>query len=308
MKICSQCKRTFSDDTLNYCLDDGTVLTPLADDSNSETLLMSQPRSTAPTEPMINTRPDASVVTVVRPVTIPPTEATINTGPDRSVVTVVKPGTIPQKTGSLAWLWVAIGFGGLVLIFGGGLIALFLMMSNRQQALANVNTSDPRSTSSERTPAQSATPQRSALLDKYYKLDLGISYKQAAAVLGKEGSEISKSNISGQKMAMYNFDGDAPNSSVMLMFNNDKLWSKTQIGLSTRKNLILTRAKYDALRDGMTYNETVSVMGAEGEEKSSTAIMSINSVGYEWLGTGSSQVEATFINGQLNSKHQTGVD
>ena len=52
MKVCPRCQKTYSDDNLNFCLDDGTVLTqagsPSTQESMPETVFMNQPRPTAP--------------------------------------------------------------------------------------------------------------------------------------------------------------------------------------------------------------------------------------------------------------------
>ena len=47
MKICPTCRKTYSDDGLNFCLEDGSVLTIAANDV-PETVMMNQPRYTDP--------------------------------------------------------------------------------------------------------------------------------------------------------------------------------------------------------------------------------------------------------------------
>ena len=49
MKICPKCGKTYTDASLNFCLDDGTVLTQNQtgfDSSLPETVMISQPRPT----------------------------------------------------------------------------------------------------------------------------------------------------------------------------------------------------------------------------------------------------------------------
>lgn len=55
MKICPKCQKTYQDDALNFCLDDGAVLnqvgdTPQTDDSLPETVMISPSRTTAPNQ------------------------------------------------------------------------------------------------------------------------------------------------------------------------------------------------------------------------------------------------------------------
>jgi len=52
MKICPRCQKTYTDDNLNFCLEDGTVLTTASAASMPDTLLMSEPRPTQPQQPM----------------------------------------------------------------------------------------------------------------------------------------------------------------------------------------------------------------------------------------------------------------
>ncbi|HEX8844549.1 MAG TPA: nuclear transport factor 2 family protein [Pyrinomonadaceae bacterium] len=52
MKSCPTCQRTYADDSLSFCLEDGTALTPLAQSTQGETLLMdSTGQSTVESEP-----------------------------------------------------------------------------------------------------------------------------------------------------------------------------------------------------------------------------------------------------------------
>jgi hypothetical protein len=58
MKQCPRCKQTYSDDQLNFCLEDGELLTAFAQepplsrykDDTPPTLLMNDPRATNPTD------------------------------------------------------------------------------------------------------------------------------------------------------------------------------------------------------------------------------------------------------------------
>jgi hypothetical protein len=66
--------------------------------------------------------------------------------------------------------------------------------------------------------------------EAYAKLQTGMSYADAVAVIGSPGEELSKSEMAGYEtlaMSWKNFDG----SNAMIMFQNDKLISKAQFGL-----------------------------------------------------------------------------
>lgn len=46
MKICPSCRQTYTDDNLNFCLTDGSFLTPAASGNEPKTVFMDEPRIT----------------------------------------------------------------------------------------------------------------------------------------------------------------------------------------------------------------------------------------------------------------------
>lgn len=113
MKICPSCRRTYTDDGLNFCLDDGTVLTLSAGDP-PETVLMNQPRATSP-------------------------NPTVPSSWDQPGKHSMQP---PRKS-SKTWIWVVGILGVLVLLCGGGFVA-FLAYIGYQIETANSNRKDNR--------------------------------------------------------------------------------------------------------------------------------------------------------------------
>lgn len=61
----------------------------------------------------------------------------------------------------------------------------------------------------------------------------------------------------------------------------------------------VTRAQYEHIREGMTYQEVVEVLGAEGREVTSSEMAGITTVMYEWSNGDASSMNAMFQNGQL---------
>ena len=94
MKICPQCRKTYNDESLNFCLDDGSTLTQTAafDSSLPATVLLNQPRPTAPNQSFGNQPGEQSNWHQPRQFSSPPTAAK-------------KPKT---------WLWVVGILGGLI--------------------------------------------------------------------------------------------------------------------------------------------------------------------------------------------------
>src|SRR5205814_1372101 len=48
MKICPRCQKTYADDNLNFCLEDGSVLTQGPAEALPQTVIMNEPRMTQP--------------------------------------------------------------------------------------------------------------------------------------------------------------------------------------------------------------------------------------------------------------------
>lgn len=117
MKICQQCRKTYSDDTLNFCLDDGTVLT----------------RTEGEIPP-----PDT-----VESERTPATSQTSPRGTDRTWVQPAPPLPAPRKS-SKSWLWILGIFFVIVLVCGGSLggLALFGYYVTDEDGRVEVQSSD----------------------------------------------------------------------------------------------------------------------------------------------------------------------
>jgi hypothetical protein len=50
-------------------------------------------------------------------------------------------------------------------------------------------------------------------------------------ILGKDGEELSSNEIAGVKTVMYKWDGNGFAANMNAMFQNDKMMSKSQLGL-----------------------------------------------------------------------------
>ena len=114
MKVCPRCKKTYTDDDLNFCLDDGTVLAQ-AGNAAPETVMMNQARITDPQ----------------------PTIASQNIS--QPTAWNQRPTYTQPKKSSKAWLW-AVGILGLVVILcGGGFGILALIGMNMDTSSDNSN-------------------------------------------------------------------------------------------------------------------------------------------------------------------------
>lgn len=70
----------------------------------------------------------------------------------------------------------------------------------------------------------------------------------------------------------------------------------------------VTKAQYQALRDGISYRQAVQILGCEGEEMSSSEIAGYKTVMYMWEGEGfGGNMDAMFQNDAMVSKAQFGL-
>ncbi|MBC7900968.1 MAG: hypothetical protein H7070_13055 [Saprospiraceae bacterium] len=131
MKICPSCRRTYTDEGLNFCLEDGSVLT-FAGGVPAETMIMGDPRPTQPS-PGFGSQPGV--------------QSTFDNQPQYSVQ--------PKKS-SKTWIWVVGIFAILILLCGGGFVGFLAYVGSQ----VNTNTADgrtptPRSTN---TPGKTTSP------------------------------------------------------------------------------------------------------------------------------------------------------
>lgn len=113
MKICPTCRRTYEDDGLNFCLEDGTMLTLSSYDLAAPTVVMKPPQPTSPSQ---------------------------HQGAGQTNWDVQDAGGYsmqPKKKSSKAWVWVLGILGILVLVCGGGFAGFFFYVAS----VANSNVS-----------------------------------------------------------------------------------------------------------------------------------------------------------------------
>ena len=112
MKTCPTCQRTFSDESLTFCLVDGAVLSAPYDPN--QTQILPEPRTTD--SPQQRNVPAQSTILAVNP---------------QNVYAAQQPINRPEKRGSGPWIWIALAsvFGVLVI---GLVIGAFVWMSSNQ--------------------------------------------------------------------------------------------------------------------------------------------------------------------------------
>src|SRR5258705_618176 len=141
MKRCPSCNRTYTDLSLNFCLEDGTPLlqdTPPASDPNA-TVRYSSPRDTAEPPPTEIYRPEQPSVNQVPP---PPPPRPHQAGMAQQWSPV--PQVQPAKKSNMIW-WI---LGGLVVfgVIGIGLVVMIIALAS-MSSTSNNNTANANSNS-----------------------------------------------------------------------------------------------------------------------------------------------------------------
>lgn len=109
MKVCPRCQKTYQDDNLNFCLEDGSVLAhATSGQAPPPTVLLNQPRTTA--QP-------------VQAPQEPGAQGGWNVPPQQQY------SMQPKKKSSKAWIWVVLILGAVVLLCGGGIAGLVFLGS-----------------------------------------------------------------------------------------------------------------------------------------------------------------------------------
>ncbi|MDR0326533.1 MAG: DUF3862 domain-containing protein [Oscillospiraceae bacterium] len=82
------------------------------------------------------------------------------------------------------------------------------------------------------TPAVEPTSDK-ITLEKFNALESGMSYNQVVEIIGETGTLLSETTLFGTTSKMYSWDGKGIfGGTATVMFENDRLFSKSQIGLN----------------------------------------------------------------------------
>ena len=137
MKQCPQCQRTYADERLAYCLEDGISLV------NIPNSFQPPPAITQPSSPRVKYTPSDTLQ-------VPPAQFTVPFSP---------PNQTAVKSGGKVWIILSAVV--ILIILGGGVLAFFLLRDNINQPAtnenANFNGRPVVSTSPTPTPAPTAT-------------------------------------------------------------------------------------------------------------------------------------------------------
>lgn len=219
MKICPRCSQTYSDDSLNYCLNDGVALDR-----------MSGPESTDSVQTAVLNQTSYSAGPTV-PFGVQPT----NLGGEASMPDRYGP---PAQAKSRSWLWVLLILGGLFLLCGGGafgLVALKLRSGITESEKPDTFTLPEVPSTQKPAPTIDKTNDLSGdeydlTLEQYNRISIGMRRSEVEKLLGGQGTEISSTTGGGMSFTVDQWEGENYKS-IILSFQNDKVVSKSQVGL-----------------------------------------------------------------------------
>ena len=216
MKICPSCQKTYTDASLNFCLDDGATLSQLNESESQlpQTVLLNKPRQTSPNQPFGSQFGGQSGFGNQDPFSMQP----------------------PVKS-SKTWLWAVGILGVLALLCGGGFIGFIALVANVDDTNDN-NTNRVILTDNRKTPPPPKTPDDRT---KFNEIDLsgwvkgdtelGITeYKNGELILGSKkkdfyyvilGTESDKTENATTKVSVRNINEMASSLGFGLIVNSD---------------------------------------------------------------------------------------
>ncbi len=248
MKRCPTCSRTFDDETLSFCLDDGT---PLVRDSagradSQETLV-----SPSPAFP----RPETSG-------NLPPTQ-TYGQQPAKATINAsqfnIPPARAftPPPTQRRTWPWV-VGILALVLIVIGGIAIAAVVIPPLLRDSRNDNRAKPAPSRSEATTSPEESPVPSPSTEAW---DVPTDEDLVASQLSKLEDEWTRANVKGDKQALEKILADdyvgGPTSHTKREYI-DSLTPDTTIKSWELKDLTVEQDHDRATVQGTLSNETTT--------------------------------------------------
>ena len=197
MKICPQCRQTY-DDSLNYCLNDGTALN--VDQNAAPTILMQPPPATAGQH---------------QPPTVPQWQPQ-------------SPVQAPRSSRTLIWVTAILGL--VVVLCGGGVGATYLLSGD--SPLRPANRATPQLSTPDASPSKQKGPDTDDLsIEKYNEVDIGMKRPDVERILGGKGTELSNTSAAGTRYTVIQWQG-RNYKSIIITFENDKVTNKAQVGLN----------------------------------------------------------------------------
>ena len=214
MKICPQCQKTYEDQTLNFCLDDGSVLNEMA--SSSE-------------------EPPATVMMSEVPATASNKAFGTQAAEQKSWETAPRYQS-SASSGSKSWLWALGILGAVVVICGGGFFGLLaigvFVGDDEEPPITNTSRTDPKPAGDKQPPTKNTRLRvhshdfskwdvkgNSSVSAKYENGELVLtSQRRYYYVLLTKGYKTQNATV---KLTLRNTSGSATTLGYGLIFHSD---------------------------------------------------------------------------------------
>lgn len=145
--------------------------------------------------------------------------------------------------------------------------------------------------------------------DQFSQIENGMTYKQVTKIIGGEGEKISEDNTGDTVTAMYQWHGSDDTGNALITFEDGKVVSKTQSGISDKNKKPITKEIYDKIDVGMSYNQVKRLIGCDGELATSSTVNDTSTEVYIWYGdTKDANAAITFENDGVTGKTQIGLE
>ncbi|MEK3800392.1 DUF3862 domain-containing protein [Peribacillus sp. FSL H8-0477] len=195
-----------------------------------------------------------------------------------------------------------------------GLIVVIIIIAVATSGGDDTSTDDTSINNSTESKDKSKEDKKGSLTkEKFGKIKEGMSYEEVVNIVGSKGTVISETGEEGTDLhtIMYEFETDGFMSNSNMMFQGGKLINKAQVGLGGGSDVEITLDQFNEIKNGMTLEEVVSIVGGEGEiisesgEKGSSA----HTVMYSYTGDKlASSVSLMFQGNKLQNKSQFGLE
>lgn len=280
MKSCPSCRKTYSDNTLNFCLNDGTALVTTMDDSSPETVPFSRPVTAEPTARFTRAQPAGGGYA---------------------------PATVAQNSGgSKLWLWILLAVAGvMIFLVAAGAFAFYQYSKGRDVYVANTDNSN-----TSRSPSTTDTSSGISK-DKYERIKNGMTRSEVNKILGGAGDEITSMDMGSiGKFSAYRWNGENE-SYITVNFTDDKVAGKSQFGLEGQTTDVknksdITLEKFEQIKNGMNRSEVEEILGP-GSEISNSKSAGKTYTMYQWSGDKFANVMVNFTDDKVTGKSQFGL-
>ncbi|HUF03760.1 MAG TPA: DUF3862 domain-containing protein [Aridibacter sp.] len=144
-------------------------------------------------------------------------------------------------------------------------------------------------------------------MEKFNKIELGMSYDEVKEVMGSEGNQTSMTKSGSYESSSYEWKGEKF-ARISVRFTRSELSYKSQSGLTPASgDAAITQAKFNKIETGMSYDEVKEIIGSDGELTSESKIGNYESASYRWKGPNYSNIFVNFRDGKLQNKTQSNL-